>query len=83
MSHHDVSTQAVRPTTVTPAAGADVLAVLVFAAVGRSSHAEVVDAIGVLGSSSDGWLPGCGARLHGCGWRAVAHLVARSRDHST
>jgi hypothetical protein len=30
------------------AAGADVLAVLVFAAVGRSSHGEVVDAFGVL-----------------------------------
>jgi hypothetical protein len=30
------------------AAGADVLAVLVFAAVGRSSHAQGVDALGVL-----------------------------------
>lgn len=41
----------VRPTgtrTVTLAVGADALAVLVFAAVGRSSHAEVVDAVGVL-----------------------------------
>jgi peptidoglycan/LPS O-acetylase OafA/YrhL len=33
---------------VTLAAGADVLAVLMFAAVGRSSHAEEVDAFGVL-----------------------------------
>jgi hypothetical protein len=40
--------QTVRSTTVTLAAGADVLAVLVFAAVGRSSHAAVVDAYEVL-----------------------------------
>jgi len=43
-----VTTQAVRPATVTLAAGADVLAVLVFAAVGRTSHAEGVNALGVL-----------------------------------
>jgi peptidoglycan/LPS O-acetylase OafA/YrhL len=43
-----VSTQTVHPTTVTLAAGADVLGVLVFAAVGRSSHAEAPDAVGVL-----------------------------------
>jgi DUF3054 family protein len=43
-----VTAQIVRPATVTLTAGADVLAVLVFAAVGRSSHAEVVDALGVL-----------------------------------
>jgi hypothetical protein len=45
------------------AAGADVLAVLVFAAVGRGSHAEVVDAFGVLTTAAPfllglllGWL---------------------------
>jgi hypothetical protein len=43
-----VTTQTVRPTTITLAAGADVLAVLMFPAVGRSSHGEVVDAFGVL-----------------------------------
>ncbi len=55
--------QTVCPTTVTLAAGADALAVLVFAAVGRSSHAEVADAIGVLTTAAPfllgllvGWL---------------------------
>ncbi|MGH8940318.1 MAG: DUF3054 family protein, partial [Actinomycetes bacterium] len=43
-----MTTQTVHPTTVTLAAGADALAVLAFAAAGRSSHAEVVDAFGVL-----------------------------------
>jgi hypothetical protein len=43
-----VTTQAVRPATLTLAASADIVAVLVFAAVGRSSHAEGVDAFGVL-----------------------------------
>ena len=38
----------VRQTAVALAAAADVLAVLVFAAVGRSSHAEVADAFMVL-----------------------------------
>ncbi len=38
----------VRLSTVLLAAGADVLAVLVFAAVGRSSHTEAVDVFGVL-----------------------------------
>ncbi|MGH3976393.1 MAG: DUF3054 domain-containing protein [Pseudonocardiaceae bacterium] len=42
-----MTTQTARPTIVTLAAGADVLAVLVFAAAGRSSHAEV-DVFGVL-----------------------------------
>jgi hypothetical protein len=58
-----VTTQIVRPTTVTLAAGADVLAVLVFAAVGRDSHAEVVDALGMLTTAAPfllglvlGWL---------------------------
>jgi peptidoglycan/LPS O-acetylase OafA/YrhL len=69
-----VTTQTVRHTTVTLAAGADVLAVLVFAAVGRSSHAEVVDAYGVLTTASPfllglllGWLV---ARV----WRAPLRL---------
>lgn len=55
--------QTVRPTTVTLAAGADVLAVLVFAAVGRSSHAEGMAAWGVLTTAAPfllgllvGWL---------------------------
>lgn len=43
-----MTTRTVRPTTVTLAAGADVLAVLVFATVGRRSHAEGVDAVGIL-----------------------------------
>ncbi|HEU0090438.1 MAG TPA: DUF3054 domain-containing protein [Pseudonocardiaceae bacterium] len=58
-----MSTQTVRRTTVALAAGADLLAVLVFAAVGRSSHAEGVDAFGVLGTAAPfllglllGWL---------------------------
>ena len=42
-----MTTQAVRPAAVTLAAGADALAVLVFAAVGRRTHAEV-DALGTL-----------------------------------
>jgi len=69
-----VTTQTVRPTTVTLAAGADVLAVLVFAAVGRSSHAGVVDAYGVLTTAAPfllgllvGWLV---ARV----WRAPLRL---------
>jgi Protein of unknown function (DUF3054) len=37
--------------TVALAAGSDVLAVLVFAAVGQSSHAEVVNALGVLSTA--------------------------------
>jgi Protein of unknown function (DUF3054) len=59
------TSQAIRPATVTLAAGADVLAVLVFAAVGRSSHAEVVDAFGLLTTAAPfllglvvGWLVG-------------------------
>lgn len=58
-----MTTQTVHPTTVTLAAGADVLAVLVFAAVGRSSHAEALDAVGVLATAAPfllgllfGWL---------------------------
>lgn len=59
---------------MTLAAGADALAVLVFAAVGRSSHAEVVDAVGVLTTAVPfllgllvGWL---GVRA----WRAPLRL---------
>ncbi|MGH3927760.1 MAG: DUF3054 domain-containing protein [Pseudonocardiaceae bacterium] len=55
--------QTFRPTTVTLVAGADVFAVLVFAAVGRSSHAEAVGALGVLTTAAPfllglliGWL---------------------------
>lgn len=55
--------QTVRPTTVTLVAGADILAVLIFAAVGHSSHAEAVDAFGVLTTAAPfllglliGWL---------------------------
>jgi hypothetical protein len=58
-----VTTPAVRRGTVTFAAGADVLAVLVFAAIGRSSHAEVVDGFAVLTTAAPfllglvvGWL---------------------------
>ncbi|MGH3787260.1 MAG: DUF3054 domain-containing protein [Pseudonocardiaceae bacterium] len=58
-----MTTQTVRPTTVTLAAGADVLAVLVFAMVGRRSHAEGVDAVGILTTAAPfllgllvGWL---------------------------
>lgn len=69
-----MTTQTVRPTTVTLAAGADVLAVLVFAAVGRSSHAEALDAYGMLTTAAPfllgllvGWLV---ARV----WRAPLRL---------
>lgn len=68
------TTQALRPATVTLAAGADALAVLVFAAVGRSAHAEVVDAFGLLTTAAPfllglvvGWLVG---RV----WRAPLRL---------
>lgn len=66
--------QTVRPATVTLAASADVLAVLVFSAVGRSSHAEGVDAVGVLTTAVPfllglpiGWLVGRA-------WRAPLRL---------
>ena len=58
-----MSTQTLRPTTVTLTAGVDVLAVVVFAAVGRRSHAQGVDAFGVLSTAAPfllglllGWL---------------------------
>jgi hypothetical protein len=57
------TTPAVQPATVTFAAGADLLAVLVFATIGRGSHAEVVDGLGVLTTAAPfllglvvGWL---------------------------
>ena len=66
--------QTVRPATVTLAASADVLAVLVFSAVGRSSHADGVDAVGVLTTAVPfllglpiGWLVGRA-------WRAPLRL---------
>ena len=127
-----MATQTVRPVAVTLAVGADVLAVLVFAAVGRSSHAEA-DALGTLTTAVPfllgllvGWLIvrawraplrlpvgvavwvgvvviGLGVRaafthrlpltfalvtaasmaLLLLGWRAMAHLIARSRRQST
>jgi hypothetical protein len=69
-----VSTPTVRPTTVTLAAGADVLAVLVFAAVGRSSHAEVVDAFGVLATAAPFLLGLLLGWLVGRAWRAPSRL---------
>lgn len=72
MPAHSVRSTGTR--TVALAAGSDVLAVLVFAAVGRSSHAEVVDALGVLSTAVPfllgllvGWLA---ARA----WRAPLRL---------
>ena len=69
-----MATLTVRPATVTLAAGADVVAVLVFAAIGRSAHAEGVDAFGVLTTATPfllglviGWLV---ARA----WRAPLRL---------
>lgn len=69
-----MAVQTVRPATVSLAAGADVAAVLVFAAIGRSAHAEVLDAFGVLSTAAPfllglviGWLV---ARA----WRAPLRL---------
>jgi hypothetical protein len=72
-----VTAQTVRPTsarTVMLVAGADTLAVLVFATVGRGSHTEVVDTFGVLITAAPfllgllvGWLA---ARA----WRAPLRL---------
>ncbi len=69
--------QTVRPTgarTVALAAGADVLAVLVFAAVGRSSHAEVVDALGVLSTAVPFLLGQLVGWLAARAWRAPLRL---------
>jgi hypothetical protein len=72
-----VSTQTVRPTgarTVTLAAGADVLAVVVFAAVGRSSHAEVLDVFGVLTTAMPFLLGQLVGWLAARAWRAPLGL---------
>ncbi|MDQ2789837.1 MAG: DUF3054 domain-containing protein [Pseudonocardiales bacterium] len=69
-----MTTLTVRPATVTLAAGADVLAVLVFAAVGRSSHAEVFDAFGVLTTAAPFLLGLCVGWLIGRVWRAPLRL---------
>ncbi|HEX4099111.1 MAG: DUF3054 domain-containing protein [Pseudonocardiaceae bacterium] len=68
------TSQAIRPATVTLAAGADALAVLVFAAVGRSSHAEVVDAFGLLTTAAPFLLGLVVGWLVGRAWRAPLRL---------
>ncbi len=70
-----MTTQTIRPTTVTLAAGADVLAVLVFATVGRSSHAEVVDAVGVLTTAAPFLLGLLSGWLVVKAWRAPLRLL--------
>lgn len=69
-----MTTQAVRPATLTLAASADVVAVLVFAAVGRSSHAEGVDAFGVLTTAVPFLLGLLAGWLVGRAWRAPLRL---------
>lgn len=69
-----MTTQTVRPSTVTLAAGADVLAVLVFATVGRSSHAEAVDAFGMLTTAVPFLLGLFVGWLVGRAWRAPLRL---------
>jgi hypothetical protein len=66
--------QAVRSRTVTFAAAADVLAVLAFAVVGRSSHAEVADAIGVLTTAAPFLLGQLVGWLVARAWRAPLRL---------
>jgi Protein of unknown function (DUF3054) len=56
------------------AAGADVLAVLVFAAVGRSSHAERLDAFGVLATAVPFLLGQLAGWLAVRAWRAPLRL---------
>jgi hypothetical protein len=68
------TTQAVRPATVTLAASADLLAVLVFSAVGRSSHAEGIDAFGVLTTAAPFLLGLVIGWLVGRAWRAPLRL---------
>ena len=68
------TSQAVRPATVTLAASADALAVLVFAAVGRSSHAEGVDAFGLLTTAAPFLLGLVVGWLVGRAWRAPLRL---------
>ncbi len=69
-----MTTQTVRPATVTLSAGADVLAVLVFATVGRSSHAEGVDALGVLTTAVPFLLGLVVGWLGGRAWRGPLRL---------
>lgn len=69
-----MTTQTVRPATVTLAAGADVLAVLVFSAGGRSSHAELVDGFGVLTTAAPFLLGLLVGWLVGRAWRAPLRL---------
>ncbi len=69
-----MTTQAVRPATVTLAASADVLAVLVFAAVGRTSHAEGVNALGVLITAVPFLLGLLAGWLVGRAWRTPLRL---------
>jgi hypothetical protein len=64
----------VRPATVTLAAGADVLAVLVFTAIGRSLHGEVVDAFELLTTASPFLLGLVIGWLVGRAWRAPLRL---------
>jgi peptidoglycan/LPS O-acetylase OafA/YrhL len=67
-------TQTVRPTVIVLAAGADVLAVLVFATMGRSSHAELVNARGVLTTAAPFLLGLVAAWVVGRVWRAPLRL---------
>jgi hypothetical protein len=63
-----------RPATVTLAAGADLVAVLVFVAIGRRSHAEVTDAFGVLTTAAPFLLGLVIGWLVGRAWRAPLRL---------
>ncbi|HWR48050.1 MAG TPA: DUF3054 domain-containing protein [Pseudonocardiaceae bacterium] len=72
-----MTAQTVRPAgarTVALSAGADVLAVLVFAAVGRSSHAEMVNAFGVLSTAAPFLLGQLVGWLAVRAWRAPLRL---------
>lgn len=66
----------VRPATVMLAAGADVLAVLVFTAIGRSLHGEMVDALALLTTASPFLLGLVIGWLIGRAWRAPLRLAA-------
>ncbi len=58
------------------ALAADVVAVLVFAGIGRSSHAEGVTALGVLDTAAPFLLGLLAGWLGGRGWRAPAGIRA-------
>jgi hypothetical protein len=64
----------IRPAAVTLAAGADVLAVLAFAAVGRSSHSEVVNLWGLLSTAAPFGLGLLVGWLVSRAWRAPLRL---------